>query len=181
MKKMSVRLLLIVFLFGMLHLPAIQAQEIKETLILSGYLGEVFAFNRQILKHAREMQEQAKPFASRRHRARFRFEPKDEHARTIMVLARKIGSRYKLINGMLYHSDLPNRQLVFRQLLDTVDSMVTFGKRAIRAIKDNNYALYLASAQGAEKEVFAMNELLASLEQAINANIEETDAQKESL
>ncbi len=164
---------------GPTRLPA--AQEIKETMILSGYLGEIFGFNRQIYKYSHLMQDQARPFGNPRHRARFRFEPKDEHARSIMILSRKIAARFKLVNGMLYHSDLPNRMMTYRQSIDTAESMTTFSKRAIRAIKDGNYALYLASAQGIEKEVFAMNELLASLEGALNANIEESDGMKESL
>jgi hypothetical protein len=174
-------LLLLVILLGSCSLPASATQEIKETMILSGYFGDIFAFNRKILKHSYEMQQEARPFANPRHRARYRFEPKDDRARTIMILARKIGARFKLINGMLYHSDLPNRLLIYRQLLDTSNSMITFSKRAIRAIKDNNYALYLASAQGVEKEVFALNQMIASLESAINASIEESDAGKESL
>lgn len=181
MKKMAATLLLSLLLLGLFTLPASSTQEIKETMILSGYLGDIFSFNKLILKHSYEMQEEAKPFTSRRHRARFRFEPKDVHPRTIMVLSRKIDARFKLINGLLFHSELPNRQLLFRQMFETADSMTKFSKRAIRAIKDNNYALYLASAQGVGKEVFALNELISSLENAINASIEESDSIKESL
>jgi hypothetical protein len=59
--------------------------------------------------------------------------------------------------------------------------MVVYSKRALRAIKDNNYALYLASAQGIEAAVFEVNKLLAGIERAINAQIEESDSLKESL
>lgn len=161
--------------------PVQAAQEIKEINILSGYLGEIFSFNRKILKYSHLMQEQARPFGNPRHRARFRFEPKDEHARAIMILSRKIAARFKLVNGLLYHSELPNRLMTYRQAMEGSESMVTFAKRGIRAIKDGNYALYLASAQGIEKEVFALNELLAGYESAINANIEESDSLKEAL
>ncbi len=51
----------------------------------------------------------------------------------------------------------------------------------IRANRDNNYALYLASAQGIEKEVAIGNDLLNDLEIAINNSIAESDARKESL
>ncbi|MFZ5950806.1 MAG: hypothetical protein ACOYXC_08870, partial [Candidatus Rifleibacteriota bacterium] len=47
---------------GPTRLPA--AQEIKETMILSGYLGEIFAFNRQIYKYSHLMQDQARPFGN---------------------------------------------------------------------------------------------------------------------
>lgn len=181
--KNSVFKILVVLLMMLsgISQPAPAAQEIKEINILSGYFGDIFAFNRKILKHSHLMQEQARPFGQPRHRARYRFEPKDDHARAIMILSRRMSSRFKLINGMLYHSELPNRVMTFRQSLESCESMVTFAKRGIRAIKDGNYALYLASAQGIEKEVFVLNELLASFEGAINASIEESDGLKEAL
>lgn len=181
--KNSVFKLLVMMLLLLSGLPGQvkAAQEIKEINILSGYLGDIFNFNRKILKYSHLMQEQARPFGNPRHRARYRFEPKDDHARAIMILSRRIASRFKMVNGMLYHSEMPNRLMTFRQALETSESMVTFAKRSIRAISDGNYALYLASAQGIEKEVFALNELIASLEGAINAVIEESDSVKESL
>lgn len=172
---------MLVLMPALLPQAAQASQEIKETMILSGYLGEIFQFNRQIFKHSHLMQEQARPFGQPRHRARFRFEPKDENPRTIMVLARKISARFKLVNGLLYHSDLPNRSMTHRQAMESAESMITYAKRAIRAIKDGNYALYLASGQAIEKEVLSLNELIASFEGAINANIEESDSMKESL
>ena len=182
MKKFVFKLFIaLALIVSVLPSAAQAAQEIKETMILSGYLGDIFTFNRQIFKYSNMMQEQAKPFGNPKHRARFRFDPKDDHARTIMILSRKIASRFKLVNGLLYHSELPNRLMSYRQSIETCESMVTFAKRSIRAIKDGNYALYLASAQGIEKEVFALNELIASLEGAINASIEEADESKESL
>ncbi|MGM0599569.1 MAG: hypothetical protein ACQETH_07085 [Candidatus Rifleibacteriota bacterium] len=180
MKNTALKVLLILML-SIAAMPASAYQGVKETMILSGYLGDAYSFNKKILKHSYEMQEQADPFTNRRHRARYRFEPSDTHARSIMVLGRKIISRLKLIRGTLYHSEVPNKTLVFRQLMDTADSMITFSKRAIRAIYDNNYALYLASAQGIEKEVFAFNELLASLESAINSSISEENAMHDTL
>ncbi|MDD3148011.1 MAG: hypothetical protein PHD82_11950, partial [Candidatus Riflebacteria bacterium] len=128
--------------------PAPAVQEIKETSMLSRFLGENFEYIKKILKHSHQMQHEARPFTVKRHRERFRFEPGDKHPREIMILARKMSARFKMINGLLYHTDIPYRELLFKQTLETVESMVTFSKRAIRANKDYNYALYLASAQG---------------------------------
>ncbi|MBU1107426.1 MAG: hypothetical protein KKB51_12205 [Candidatus Riflebacteria bacterium] len=186
MKSTAKKLLLSVMLAGLIGMVAqpqpVQAiQEIKETFMLSGFLGENYAYMKQVLRHSHEMQNQARPFTVKRHRERFRFEPGDSHARAIMILARKMSARFKMINGVLYHTEIPNRLQLHSQILETVESMVTFSKRAVRANHDYNYALYLASAQGIEKEVFMINELLNSLEHSINANIVETDAIKEAL
>jgi hypothetical protein len=181
MKKIIFFLLAGIIVTGFLSTRAPAAQEIKETLILSGYLGEIYKFNKKIFKYSYNMQQEAKPFGNPRHRARFRFEPKPDDPRTIMILARKINARFKLIKGLLYHADFPDRTLTFRQTNETAENMITYSKRSLRAIKDNNYALYLASAQGIEEEAILMNELLASIEGAINASIEESDAMKESL
>lgn len=186
MRNTAERLLLTIMLVAILGAfaqprPVQAAQEIKETFMLSGFLGDNHEYMKMILRHSHEMQHQARPFTVKRHRERFRFEPGDKHPREIMVLARKMVSRFKLINGVLYHTEIPNREQLYSQMLETVESMVTFSKRAIRANKDYNYALYLASAQGIEKELFMLNELLNSLERSINANIIETDALKENL
>lgn len=186
MRSTADKLLLVVLLTGLVGLfwpsqPLPAAQEIKETQMLSGYLGENYAYMKQILKHSQEMQHQARPFTVKRHRERYRFEPGDQHPRQVMVLARKMSARFKLINGILYHTEIPNRLQLYKQMLETVESMVVFSKRAIRANRDYNYALYLASAQGIEKEVFMINELINSLERSINADIIESDARKEAL
>ncbi|HAE38980.1 MAG TPA: hypothetical protein DCG57_10135 [Candidatus Riflebacteria bacterium] len=186
MRKAANRLLLSALLAGVIGAvaqpqPVQAAQEIKETFMLSGFLGDNYDYIKKILRHSQEMQHEARPFTVKRHRERFRFEPGDKHPREIMVLARKMAARFKMINGMLYHTEIPNRLQLNTQILETVESMVVFSKRAIRANRDYNYALYLASAQGIEKEVFMINELLNSLERSINANIIETDALKESL
>ena len=161
--------------------PAHAYQEIKETLTISRYLDDNFEGIKSIYRYANEMKKQALPFNSKKHRDRYRFEPGDKFARLIMSKSREIASRFKLVNGILYHSDVPNRALIFKESLETLDSIAVYSKRAIRANKDNNYALYLASAQGIEKETAALNKLLDELEAGINESIVESDSRKESL
>jgi hypothetical protein len=98
-----------------------------------------------------------------------------------MSKSRELASRFKMVNGILYHSDVPNKNLIYKETLESLDSICVYSKRAIRANKDNNYALYLASAQGIEKEVTALNKLLDELEAGINESILESDSRKESL
>lgn len=156
-------------------------QEIKETLTISRFLNDNYTGLKYIYRLANEMKKQAIPFNSRKHREKFRFEPGDSHARNIMTKTRELASRYKLVNGILYHSSVSNKNLIYRESLEAIDSIATYAKRAIRANKDNNYALYLASARGIEKEVAELNKLLDELESGINESIAESDARKESL
>ncbi|MBQ3644522.1 MAG: hypothetical protein II961_08000 [Candidatus Riflebacteria bacterium] len=161
--------------------PAHAYQEIKETLTVSRFLDDNFEGIKMIYRYANEMKKHAMPFNSKKHRDRYRFEPGDGYARKIMSKSRELSSRFKLVNGILCHSNVPNRTLILKESLEALDSITVYSKRAIRANKDNNYALYLASAQGIEKETVALNKLLDELETGINECIEESDARKESL
>ena len=161
--------------------PAQAYQEIKETKTISRFLDDNFEGLKAIYRYANEMKKQALPFNSKKHRDRYRFEPGDNYARLIMAKSREIASRFKLVNGILYHSDIPNRGLIYKETIEAIDSISVYSKRAIRANKDNNYALYLASAQGIEKEIVALNKLLDELEAGINESIVESDSRKESL
>lgn len=181
------RLLLLSLMAGIMTnmsapVPANASQEIKETLTISRFLDDHYRDIRAIKRHANEMKKQASPFdKSEKHRSKFRFEPGDGHARTIMTLTREMASRLKLVNGILYHSDVANKDMIYKESLETVDSIATYAKRAVRANKDNNYALYLASAQGIEKDLVNLNRLLDELETGINDSIAESDARKEAL
>jgi hypothetical protein len=161
--------------------PVHAYQEVKETKIISNFLDDNFEGIKYIYRQANEMKKQALPFNSKKHRDRYRFEPNDSTARAIMSKSRELCSRFKLVNGILYHSSVPNRHLIFKESLESLDSIAVYSKRAIRAIKDNNYALYLASAEGIEKEAVALNKLLDELEYGINETIDEYDSKKESL
>ncbi len=180
--KFSYKILLILSIFiGFFIIQAKSSQEIKETTILNRFLGENYQTIKEVLRISHNMQYEAEPFQNRKHRERFRFAPADNNPRRVMIKARQLAAKFKTINGILYHSDLPNKKLLFEQLLESSESLSTYGKRAVRAIRDNNYALYLASAQGIENEVFHMSELITSLESAINLVIGEFDAEKEAL
>ncbi len=161
--------------------PAHAFQEIKETKTISRFLDDNYDGIKAIYRFANEMKKQALPFNSKKHRDRYRFEPGDTYARNVMSKSRELASRFKMVNGILYHSDVPNKNLIFKETLEALDSICVYSKRAIRANKDNNYALYLASAQGIEKETSALNKLLDELEAGINESILESDSRKESL
>ncbi len=180
--RLSTKLLLITVALTFLSFSsAFAVQDIKESIMLHKFIGENYEMNKGLIRVAHEMQYEAEPFLKQRHRERYRFAPNTKYARKVMIVARKMVSRFKMVNGLLYHSELPNRELLFKQIYESTESLSTYGKRAIRAINDNNYALYLASARGVEKEVFHLNELMNSLEIAVNDVIVESDAAKEAL
>lgn len=157
------------------------AQEIKELGLISKFLEENFNGIKRIHRLSHEMKGQARPFTVKRHRERYRFEPGDRIPREIMSLSRKIAANYKMIQGILHQADVANKGQIFRDMLEGSENIATFCKRAIRANKDYNYALYLASAQGVEKEIIIANDLLNDLELAINRCVSESDAKKENL
>jgi len=180
------RLLLFAVMAGIISVmpepqPVHAFQEIKETKTISRFLDDNYDGIKTIYRFANEMKKQALPFNSKKHRDRYRFEPGDSYARNIMSKSRELASRFKLVNGILYHSNVPNKNLIYKETLEALDSISVYSKRAIRANKDNNYALYLASAQGIEKEVATLNKLLDELEVGINESIFESDSRKESL
>lgn len=161
--------------------PAFATLEVKETQLISSYLEENFRSIKEIYRYANEMKKQAMPFNSKKHRDRYRFEPRDTYARTIMSKTRSMVSRYRVVNGILCISAVQNRNQIYKETMESLDSIVVYSKRAIRAVKDNNYALYLASAEGIEKEAVNLNNLLDELEENINETIDEADSLKESL
>lgn len=156
-------------------------QEIKETRLISGVLDDNFAGIKEIYRRAKEMKKQALPFNNKKHRDRYKFQPNDGQVRIILTKTRELSSKFKLVNGVLHQSSVSNKNLIIKESLESIDSISVYSKRAIRAIKDNNYALYLASAEGIIKETVALNKLLDEMEYAINENIEEYDALKDSL
>lgn len=177
---------LLLFLMALLVLAAIPAklrgtQTIKETILISSTLKQHLNVTKRLHRISHEMREQADPFQRPRHRARFRFEPRDNFGREIMSLSRTLAGDFKILLGLLGPVDMPDREALFRRLLDITESLNVFAKRSIRAIRDNNHALYLASAQAVEKETSEMDALLKQLEMAINYSIQTTDDKMEDL
>lgn len=185
MKRTLPVLLAIVLLAGGLFIsnaPSADAQqEIQAIKTISRFLGDNYEHVKVMLRLSHNMQREAQPFTKPRHRERFRFEPNDKNPREVMMAARKCAGSFKIVNGMLSRSGIENRKMIFEDIALNLESIDTFSKRAIRAIKDNNYALYLASAKGIEGDVYELNEILHNLELEINNNIYEYDSMKESL
>lgn len=173
--------LVLLLVLGVVPTQLRGTQVIKETILLSSTLKRNQNIAKKLHRISHKMCEQAAPFQKPRHRARFRFEPRDNFGREIMSSSRVLAGDFKLLLGVLGPVDMPERDHLFRRLLDLTDSLNIFGKRAIRAIRDHNYALYLASAQAVEKEVSELDQLLRHLEIAINRSIQITDKQMEDL
>ena len=141
-------------------------QEIKETRLISDYMDDNFKSIKKIYRYANEMKKQALPFNNKKHRDRYRFEPRDHYVRDILSVSRDLTNRFKVLKGILYHSSVHNRDIIFKETFETINTISVYSKRSIRAIKDNNYALYLASAEGIEKEAVTLNNLLMNWKKA---------------
>lgn len=179
---MKCKVFLMIIVLAFFFSPSLKAYEpIVQTHMLTSFLSENFHMIKDVLKISHNMQYEAQPFMSRRHREKFRFEPNSKNPRKVMTLSRQIAARFKLVDGILSHASVPNKKLLFEEIFDSTSMINTYGKRATRAIQDNNYMLYLAASKGIKKEVFHLNSLLDSLEKAINSDISETDAMKENL
>ncbi|HOY66963.1 MAG TPA: hypothetical protein PLP29_08740 [Candidatus Ozemobacteraceae bacterium] len=161
--------------------PAPAIQEIKETMIVTKTMHESLEMCKTLLKTAHFMAEEAHPFTHPRHQARYRFAPSDKKARAVLNSSRGLASRFHLLMGVLCQIPMPTRDTIMKAGLTSADNLSSYAKRALRAIKDGNHALYLASAQGIEKEAFAVEQILKDLEDAVNESIRESDARKEDL
>ncbi|OQA05258.1 MAG: hypothetical protein BWY66_02609 [bacterium ADurb.Bin374] len=161
--------------------PAPAVQEIKETMIVSKTMNEQLTMCKTLLKTAHSMAEEAEPFTHPRHQARYRFAPSDKRARSVLDTSRGLSSRFHLLMGVLSQAPMQNRDTIFKSGLASAENLSKYAKRSLRAIKDGNHALYIASAQGIEKEAFAVEKILKDLEDAINESIRESDARKEDL
>jgi len=98
-----------------------------------------------------------------------------------MDISRKMHLDMSLMRGLLSDAQVTNRDAILKSLLDGCDSINVFGKRALRARRDGNFALYIASAQGAQKGIKELDNSLAALEIGVNASIRDADARQEDL
>lgn len=174
-----VLLAICIFNFGITNVRA--QPELMQLRILENYLQNTFSNNKVILSRVHRMLRDAEPFSSPRHRARYRFQPSEDNPRQIMIRARQSMARLKVINGVLSRSDIPGRQMMFEQTQDSIERINTFSRRAIRAIRDNNYALYVTSAKAIQESVLALDESLEHIRDSINYSIYRSDQSKESL
>lgn len=157
------------------------AQEIKETRIIAATLRENFDITKRLFRISSDMEREAQPFTRPRHRARFRFEPSERHSREVLSMSRKLLADFRLLRGVLRHANLPERESLFKSMLESTDSLSVFAKRSLRAIRGNNYALYMASAQAIKKEAASLSNLIYQAELAINQSIAHSDSLKEDL
>ncbi len=178
------RLPLLVLLAGILlasGFSAFAVQEIKERLLITAFLRENLTGLKQLFRTSHDMIQEAKPFGNRHHQNRYRFSPGEKNGRLILSTARAMSARFRLLQGTLCYAPMQGRDELFKIILESLDQIVTFGKRGLRAVKDGNYALYMASAQGIEKEAFSIDLRMKDLEVQINKSIAATDAMKEDL
>lgn len=172
-------LLLAVFIQMASH--AIGSPRITEETMLSQLLSDNLKRIKILYRYTHEMIEEARPFQSAHHQARYRFAPSDRNARTLLSLARKIHYDFNIVKGILCYPEVKNRDALLKQIQDSCDTISTYGKRALRARKDGNFALYLAAAQGVQKELKTIDTAMRDLEEAINASIRESDSRMEDL
>lgn len=175
---------LLVLLTGVMALsivPLFAVQELKEIALVSYILKQNTDACSKVLKDAHAMRAQAVPFLKPHYQERVRFHPNDEQTRHIMSLAREIRSRFKLLSGILYHIPIKNRDVMFKTTEASLDTLSNSSKRALRAIRDGNFQLYLASADTAAKEAHNLYNMTLSFEELINDSIEKSDLQREAL
>ena len=175
--RLALSLAGIVLLAGTLY--AVQA--VKESMIITSILESNSASIKQIYRVAHEMKRKARPFAKQHHRDHFRFDPGSKEGRTILGLSRGIASQLSLLNGVLCHAPVPKKKEVIRDMQERCKTVGVFAKRSLRAVRDGNFALYMASAQAIEKETRLLDETVYKLENMINASIQSTDEVMEDL
>lgn len=183
MISFRIRLAVLVFLmFGFLSAGFVEAaQEITEL----GLVRDIFQKNLDALKQIKgmtlRMKDHARPFTSPRYAAKYRFAPSDQRSRTILSMTRSMEYRFRTLSGIMSHAQLPGQGEKFKLVLSSIESMATATKRSLRAIKDGNGTLYLASAQTIENEAQTLAGLVSDLEGMINTSTRVWDSKKEDL
>ncbi len=161
--------------------PLGAVQEIKEVNLINRILKETNDDCKKVLRAAYHMREQALPFSSPKYQEKFRFQPNDGCPRDILSISRTMRSRIRMLSGILYHVPISNRNEVFTGVYTSLTSLDVSAKRALRAIRDGNFALYMISSQTSDKEARNIHKLVGDFEDMINQSIERSDATHENL
>ena len=156
-------------------------QAIKETVLITSSLRQNTNIIKRLYRISHNMRQKARPFGNPRHRVRFRFDPGTREGREVLTLSRDIRGQLALLKGILCHAPVPKKNEIIMNMYKRSESLGVFAKRSLRAVRDGNYALYLASAQAIEKETRLLDETMYRLENMINASIKSTDHAMEDL
>lgn len=181
MKALKLTTLILVMVMVLTGMPLKAVQEIKEVNLINRILKETNDDCKKILRAAYHMREQALPFSSPKYQEKFRFKPNDGCPRDILSISRTMRARIKMLSGILYHIPIPNRNEVFTGVYTSLDNLDVSAKRALRAIRDGNFALYMISSQTSDKEARNIYKLVGDFEDMINQSIERSDATHENL
>ena len=183
MTALRFRLSLLVFLMlGLANSGVLlAAQEITETNLVQNIFEKNLDSLKQIKGMTAQMKEHARPFSSPRYAAKYRFAPSDQRSRTILSLARGMEYRFRTLIGIMSHAQLPGQNEKLKAVLASLESLATSAKRSLRAIKDGNATLYLASAQTIEAESQNLAGFISDLEGMLNTSARVWDSKKEGL
>ena len=180
-KTLFSRVFATIFAVVMLSLPVAAVQEVKEINLISSIMKQNVDSCNRIIRASHRMHEQAEPFLQPKYQAKYRFKPSDHPTREILTQVRAMASRFKLLGGILYHSPVESRHKILKMSDASLETLTNASKRALRAIRDGNHALYIASAQTADREAKTLYRLITDMEDAINTSIESTDQNYENL
>ncbi|MBF0408947.1 MAG: hypothetical protein HQM10_16480 [Candidatus Riflebacteria bacterium] len=166
-------------LFG--AVPAFSAQELTEMRLTQDIMSKSLRESKSIIAHSGHMLEDARPFSSPRYAARFRFEPSDSKSRSILSVSRTMGYRLRMLSGVTCHTEIQGLPEIFKDIFENLEKIDNGSKRTLRAIRDRNSALYLASAKTINDEARKLINNLAGMETLLNGAIHITDANHEDL
>lgn len=161
--------------------PVSGTPTIKEVTLISQILSQNVDRLRLLKRYSYEMQKEAERFNSVHHRSRYRFYPSEYHARTILSTSRKMLQDFSILKGIVSISKFENKSEILNTLIEKAKALSTYGKRALRARKDNNHELYLAAALGTQKDINEMFIKLHELEKTINEVVKKSDEEMEDL
>ncbi|MBF0546832.1 MAG: hypothetical protein HQM08_20500 [Candidatus Riflebacteria bacterium] len=173
--------LMVSFLGLAFLLPAFSAQELSEINMTRDILNKNFENIKFIIGYSSRMLENAEPFSKPNYARRYKFELSDENSRAILSILRKVGYEFKTLSGVTCHTEIKELPEAFKGIFASIDTLDTGVKRSLRAIKDHNSALYIASAQTINKEAKNMIQEIGTLEKILDQAIHDSDMKHEDL